>query len=166
MAATTDRVELAAIEQAYRALGVPADSSALRIKRDYRHLVRRWHPDRFAHNTNEQRHATERMREINHAYELAKHAPLRYRYDARRAAASTGDEPALRRTEPVPDIVEYIVRFVAGFAFGLFVSFLLMLADAPVAALAIAPVLTGGASAVLGDRFWYLVLKHWWLWSP
>jgi preprotein translocase subunit Sec63 len=166
MVATADRVELQAIEQAYRVLGVSADSSALRIKREYRRLARLWHPDKFADNTNEQRRATERMREINNAYALAKQAPLRYRYDVRSSIATPSGEPAVRRTAPIADTAEYIVRFVAGFAFGLFVSLLLMLADAPLLAVVLLPVLTAGASAVFGDRFWYWVLKHWWLWSP
>jgi hypothetical protein len=166
MAATADRVDLQAIEQAYRVLGVSPVSSALRIKREYRRLARLWHPDKFAHDTKEQRLATERMREINTAYQLAEHAPLRYRYDAPSATTKPRRQPTVRRTAPVADTTEYIVRFVAGFAFGLFVGLLLMLGDAPLVVVAILPVLTGTASAVFGDRFWYWVLKHWWLWTP
>ena len=158
--------ELARIGEAYRVLGVSRDSSALRIKREYRRLARLWHPDKFAHNSREQQRATVRMREINDAFQLVKHAPLRYRFDVRPVVAKSRVESAVRRTAPVTDTAEYIVRFVTGFAFGLFLSVLLLLADAPVAVVAVISLLTGGASAVFGDRFWYWVLKHWWVWSP
>ena len=166
MAAVAQPSEFARIERAYRLLGVTPDTSALRIKRAYRQLARVWHPDKFAQSTTDQRRATERMREINEAYQLAKHAPLRYRSDLRSAVAQSRVASAVRHAAPATDTVEYIVRFVSGFAFGLFVSVLLLLADTPVAVLAVTPLLTGGGSAVFGDRFWYWVLKHWWMWSP
>jgi hypothetical protein len=72
----------------------------------------------------------------------------------------------VRRTTPATDTTEYIVRFVTGFVFGVLVSLLLMLTNAPVALAAATPLLTGSASAVFGDRFWYWVLKHWWVWVP
>jgi hypothetical protein len=141
-------VEPTAIETAYRVLGVPPDSSALRIKREYRRLARLWHPDKFAHDPREQRRATERMREINAAYELVKHAPLRYRSDARSRTAALGARPVARRTAPLADTIEYVVRFVAGFAFGLVVAFLLSVGDISVALIVIVPLLTGTASVV------------------
>jgi COMPASS component SWD3 len=57
------------MRDAYRIIGVSPESSALRIKREYRRLAKLWHPDKFPHNTAEQRHAAERMRAINEAYQ-------------------------------------------------------------------------------------------------
>lgn len=166
MAEVREPSEFARIEQAYRAFDVPRDSSALRIKREYRRLAKLWHPDKFAQNTQEQRRATERMREINDAYQLIKHAPFRYRADVLPRVAKRSVGSVVRRTAPMTDKVEYIVRFVTGAAFGLFVSLVLLMLDASVAIAMVLPLLTGAASAVFGDRFWYWVLKHWWMWSP
>jgi hypothetical protein len=166
MSTTQPASELARVEEAYRVLGVPTDSSALRIKREYRRLARTWHPDKFADNAPEQRRATERMREINDAFQLAKHAPLRFRVNVRPGSENVTVASRARRTAPVTDTAEYIVRFVAGVAFGLFVSLLLTLGDVPLSVLVAIPLVTGGASAVFGDRFWYLVLRLWWLWTP
>lgn len=49
---------------AHAVLGVAADASAAEIKRAYRRLAMRWHPDR-----NNQPEAVERFKEINAAYE-------------------------------------------------------------------------------------------------
>ena len=165
MTGRADHVELPAIEHAYRVLGVSRDSSALRIKREYRRLARMWHPDKFVHNTPDQRRAAERMREINAAFQLLKHAPLRYRPDdvSQPAERRSGSGPVA--TMVVTDRTEYIVRLVCGVVFGLAVSLLLLLADAPVAVVAVLPLFTGAASAVFGDRFWYWVLRSWWLWA-
>ena len=105
------------------------------------------------------------MREINAAFQLVKHAPLRYRLDAASQPPErrSGSEPV--GTMVVTDRAEYIVRLVCGVVFGLAVSLLLLLTDAPVAVVAVLPLLTGAASAVFGDRFWYWVLKSWWLWT-
>jgi len=156
---------LPSIEQAYRVLGLSRDSSPLRIKREYRRLARMWHPDKFLHNTPDQRRATERMREIIAAFQLVKHAPLRYRLDAasQPAERTSASEPV--GTMVVTDRTEYIVRLVCGVVFGLLVSSLLLLTGAPVAVIAVLPLLTGAASAVFGDRFWYWVLRSWWLWT-
>jgi len=165
MAAIRDLSALPRIEQAYRVLGLTPDSSGLRIKREYRRLAKIWHPDKCPHNTAEQRRATERMREINDAYQLIKHAPLRYRADASRVGRPSVTPP-VPRTTLVSDKVEYAVRFVCGFAFGLFVSVAALISDVPVAIAAAVPLAAGLAAVVYGDRFWYWMLKHWWIWMP
>jgi hypothetical protein len=161
MASITEPSQLARIEQAYRALGVPPDSSALRIKREYHRLARRWHPDKCSHNSIEQRRATERMREINDAFQLVKHAPLRFRVDVQPGVSAPTVGSRVRRTTPVTDTAEYVVRFVAGAALGLVLSLQLLWADAPLAVVALLPLVTGGASAVFGDRFWHWLLNFW-----
>jgi DnaJ-domain-containing protein 1 len=150
-------------DHAYRVLGLAPDSSALRIKREYRRLAKLWHPDKFPHDTAEQRHAAERMRAINDAYRSIKHAPLRYRVYA------TGGGPVV--TPPVPrtsmasDTLEYVVRFICGFLFGVLVSFAALVSDVPVAIAVAIPFATGVAAVVYGDRFWYWILEFSWaLW--
>ncbi len=152
-------------EQAYRVLGLAPDSSALRIKREYRRLAKLWHPDKFPHNTAEQRRATERMREINDAYQLIKHAPLRYRANATRAGKPVA-EPPVPPTSMAPDRLEYVVRFVCGFMFGVLVSLGALVSDVPMAIAVAIPFATGVAAVVYGDRFWYGILEYSWAWWP
>ena len=151
-----------ATDQAYRVLGLAPDSSALRIKREYRRLAKRWHPDKFPLNTPEQRDAAERMRAINEAYQSIKHAPLRYR------AYATGPGPVVTppvpRTSMAPDRFEYVVRFVCGFLFGGLVIVPLLISDVPMAIAVAIPFATGIAAVVYGDRFWYAVLDFPWAW--
>jgi DnaJ-domain-containing protein 1 len=152
-------------EHAYRVLGLPSDSSALRIKREYRRLAKLWHPDKFPHNTAEQRHAAERMRAINSAYQSIKHAPLRYRAYAARARTQPSQPPEPTRSME-PDTLEYVVRFVCGFLFGLLVTVAALASDIPVPIAVAIPFATGVAAAVYGDRFWYGVLDLPWGWWP
>jgi len=57
------------IPRCYEVLGVAPDASLEEINRAYRELVLVWHPDRFAHNAHLQEKATEKMKEINAAFE-------------------------------------------------------------------------------------------------
>jgi hypothetical protein len=180
MASMAGPSQLARLEQAYRVLGVLPDSSALRIRSEYRRLARRSHPDTLPPDSPQQRHASVRMREINDAYELIKHAPLRFYVDAQPdvaqpdvAAPPVGSPPLERapresvtRTTPVSDTAEYGVRFVAGAVAGLVLDIKLVFLGAPLAVVVVLPLLTGGASALFGDDFWYWVLRFWWLWKP
>jgi hypothetical protein len=160
--------EFAEIKQAYQVLGVLPNSSALRIKVEYRRLAKLWHPDKWPHDRPQQQHASERMREINEAFRIAKHAPLRYHVDSQSTAAprARARESMVRRTTPIPDKVEYVVRFATGGAFGIFVGLVLLFSDVPIGLAVVVPLLTAAAATVLGDRFWHWVLKYWWLWSP
>lgn len=59
------------LQSAYSLLGVVATSPREQIKSAYRQLVRRYHPDRLASSTSEERRiATDRMTAINQAYHL------------------------------------------------------------------------------------------------
>ena len=164
MASPADHVELESIEHAYRVLGVSRESSALRIKREYRRLAGMWHPDKFVHDSADQRRATERMREINAAFQLARHAPLRYRREVVSQPAERRPRSEPLRTMDITDRTEYVVRFVCGVVFGVAVSLALLLSEAPVAVVAVLPLFTGAAAAVFGDKFWYWALRSWWLW--
>ena len=57
-------------EQALKALDLHADASFQEIKQAYRDLALVWHPDRFAHSTRLQEKASERLKEINIAYDV------------------------------------------------------------------------------------------------
>jgi DnaJ-domain-containing protein 1 len=56
------------VRRACAALGLPHDSSYATVRRRYRALVKTWHPDRFAADTQGQAEANLRMRVINDAY--------------------------------------------------------------------------------------------------
>jgi DnaJ-class molecular chaperone len=59
-----------ATERAYSQLGLLPGASADRLRKQYKALVRRWHPDRFAGDPQGQAEAAIRMRAINDAYHL------------------------------------------------------------------------------------------------
>ena len=165
MAAVSDPSELLRIEQAYREMRLPQDSAAFRIKREYRRLAKLWHPDTFAYDTPEQRRAAVRMRGINDAYQLIKHAPLRYRVANQAHVRKPSVEPASRHTSLVSDRVEYVVRFVCGVLFGFVVSAGALLSNMSLPIVAVIPFTTGTAAMVFGDRFWYWILQlPWELW--
>lgn len=60
----------------YAALGVPRDASAEDIRRAYRSLARRYHPD-----VNKEPGAEDRFKEISEAYEVLRDPEKRARYD-------------------------------------------------------------------------------------
>jgi hypothetical protein len=171
--------KFAALEHAYRVLGVLPNSSALEIRRAYRQLAKTWHPDRVAHDSPQQQRATQRMLEINEAFDLIKHAPLRFHVDAQpevvtppadwtwtSSSTPTSPTPVAYRSEPVPDFLEYVVRFVAGLLFGAFISFFGLFLRGNSLPLAFAlPLLFAIGSTIFGDRFWYIILRVIWLWE-
>lgn len=69
----------AKLKDYYRVLGVPEDADTETVKRAYRRLARRLHPD-----VNRSADAKERMSELNEAYRIISDAELRAEYDARR----------------------------------------------------------------------------------
>ena len=154
------------IKRAYDVLGLPPESSALQIKREYRRLAKRWHPDRWPRGGLQEQQAGERMRQINDAYALVRHGPLRYHADTRPGRVDSPRRvPVARAREPFTDQVEYLVRFVVGAAFGALVGFQLVVAEVPLGIAVLAPLVTGLASARFGDRFWRFILRFWWMWS-
>jgi molecular chaperone DnaJ len=62
----------------YSILGVPRDASADEIKRAYRSLARRYHPDANPDDPE----AAEHFKEVNHAYEVLSDPTKRANYDA------------------------------------------------------------------------------------
>ncbi|MCU1243934.1 MAG: heat shock protein DnaJ-like protein [Candidatus Acidoferrum typicum] len=69
--------ELAELRHAYQVLGVSQGTSAPSIKKTYRRLVKRWHPDLYPNGTPAQAEATQMTRLINEAYSAIVDAPLR-----------------------------------------------------------------------------------------
>src|SRR5437899_6746225 len=58
------------VDRAYAILGLRPGSSSSEIKRRYKHLVKTWHPDRWAGDPTSQAEAAQRMREINLAWQV------------------------------------------------------------------------------------------------
>lgn len=85
-----------ALRNAYATLGLAPGSSARDVRRQFKKLVKRWHPDRFGSDPQGQSEAAQRMREINAAYELIQSAD-------RAPAASTAPtraDPGVTHAEP------------------------------------------------------------------
>jgi DnaJ domain len=55
-------------------LGVTPSASLREVKRAYKKLVKRWHPDRFANDAQAQAEATLRLQRITEAYQVIAHA--------------------------------------------------------------------------------------------
>jgi curved DNA-binding protein len=72
----------------YEVLGVPRTASADEIKRVYRQLARKHHPD--LQPATERARASERFKEINEAYEVLSDPEKRSKYDALGASWKSG----------------------------------------------------------------------------
>src|SRR6267378_833497 len=78
---------MAAPKDYYKALGVPETASADEIKKAYRRLAKKHHPDANPNNTG----ASERFKEISEAYSVLTDADKRKQYDMmRKYGAFTG----------------------------------------------------------------------------
>jgi DnaJ-like protein len=89
------------LEECYRTLDVDLGASPFAIKRQYRRLAKKWHPDRYPAGSPEQVRAADEMQKINHAYQQIRRAPLRYRA-ARQP--SPPPPPPPRRAPPTPTV--------------------------------------------------------------
>jgi curved DNA-binding protein CbpA len=67
----------------YETLGISRTAKPEQIKRSYRRLVKRFHPDLFPAGSEAQAEAGERLRQIITAYAILSNAQKRLTYDAR-----------------------------------------------------------------------------------
>ena len=70
----------------YQTLGVPKNASAVEIKKAYRKLAQKWHPDANPGNTQ----AEERFKEVSAAYDVIGDPDKRPQYDQVRDMAAAG----------------------------------------------------------------------------
>src|ERR1700684_4180828 len=70
----------------YKALGVPKTATAAEIKKSYRDLARKWHPDANKGSTE----AEERFKEITEAYNVLSDEKQRKEYDDARSMFGGG----------------------------------------------------------------------------
>ena len=56
------------LRSAYAVLGLKPGASLQEVKQQFKTLVRRWHPDRYANDPQGRTEANDRLRVINHAY--------------------------------------------------------------------------------------------------
>jgi preprotein translocase subunit Sec63 len=177
--------QLIELKHAYQTLAVPTDATTASIKHAYRRLVKRWHPDLCASGTPEHVEATHMARLINKAYASIAHAPLRYHVDGNSIQTNeknsgqpnSATSERIRKTPeriPKTDRIEFWVRFVCGAVFGVFVILEIFVSVMPdslqpsgmVAFGAVGLIVgCGFAAARYGDKFWYSILRRWWLWS-
>ncbi len=54
----------------YQVLGVDENASEDQIKTSYRRLVKKYHPDRYEHGSREQAAASEKLKQVNAAYDM------------------------------------------------------------------------------------------------
>eukprot|EP00486_Rosalina_sp_Unknown_P000486 CAMPEP_0201566146 /NCGR_PEP_ID=MMETSP0190_2-20130828/5713_1 /ASSEMBLY_ACC=CAM_ASM_000263 /TAXON_ID=37353 /ORGANISM="Rosalina sp." /LENGTH=585 /DNA_ID=CAMNT_0047984447 /DNA_START=99 /DNA_END=1856 /DNA_ORIENTATION=+ len=67
----------------YKILGVEKDATEKEIKKGFRKMAMKWHPDKFAsEGEEEQKKAEEKFKEIGEAYEVLKDPKMKQRYDA------------------------------------------------------------------------------------
>src|SRR6266496_2335143 len=66
----------------YQTLGIPQTAKPEQIKRSYRVLVKRFHPDLFPAGSEEQADAGQRLRQVNAAYAILSNPNKRATYDA------------------------------------------------------------------------------------
>jgi curved DNA-binding protein CbpA len=90
------------LERAYARLGLRRGCSAAELKKTYRRLVRRWHPDLYANDPLAQAEATERMREINDAFRLIGEDAAGRARPGRSGRAAPPDPPIPPRPAPAP----------------------------------------------------------------
>ena len=77
----------------YSVLGVTEDVDSAELKRAYRNLMRKWHPD-----VNRKQDATRRTEEVNHAFAVLSCPDLRYKHDVELRHAGLSSKPLFFKT--------------------------------------------------------------------
>jgi len=96
------------LRSAYATLDLAPDAPLWRVRRQYKALVRKWHPDRFAGDPQGTAEATIRMRAINEAFDTITRTPGRT-VDARRESAAAHGSEAAYGSRLSPEEIDQIV---------------------------------------------------------
>lgn len=88
------------IARAYAIIGVPRGASRRELKKQYKRLVRQWHPDRWHNDPAGQAEAAVRMRAINDAYGVLE--GLGPREPASKPESKPASDPASKPAAPSP----------------------------------------------------------------
>jgi len=167
--------DITELKRAYEVLGIPFSASAPLIKKSYRRIAKRWHPDLYSSGTPSYIEATRMMKVINEAYSLVEHAPLRHHIETYSPAVQMANQAECepdeewkktdRDTLPMADRFGFWVRFVCGAILGAFIAlrlfliffeysaFLLLVAGGLILA-------CGFGAAKYGDRFWHAIFDR------
>jgi DnaJ domain len=160
------------LRAAYRVLGLEVTASVDAIKARHRELAQTYHPDKWPHGSVEQISAASRMRAINAAFQMVRHAPLGTpprRDDTEQWGAAWDREPdayirddrrGSRWDRPVSVAVETAARFALGALCGTVLMFSLTNWQMPGAAYAwLLPLVAGlAAMGTSNEVFWILYL--------
>ena len=84
------------LAHAYATLDLPPWSSKRETTRQYKKLVKRWHPDQYANDPQGQAEAAQRMREINRAYAVIQEARRNGRIPRATPVTASNREPRQR----------------------------------------------------------------------
>lgn len=99
----------------YEILGVSRDTDKEEIKRAYRRLARKYHPD-----VNKEPGAEERFKEINRAYEILSEPETRARYDRfGEAGVASGAGAGFQDFSDINNIADIFESFFNGFGSGM-----------------------------------------------
>src|SRR6266545_3559051 len=95
----------------YEALGVSPDASAADIKKAYRRLAKRYHPD----STGGDKVKEDRFKEVSTAYDILGDAEKRARYDAMRRQGTFGG-PGMNAGDGAFDLGDILAQMFGGAA--------------------------------------------------
>ncbi|MCF7765277.1 MAG: DnaJ domain-containing protein [Verrucomicrobia bacterium] len=85
------------ILRCFRVLGVQPDANGKVVKKAYRDLVKKWHPDQFGDDPARRTEAEEKLREINIAFDRIRNTP------PEELSRAVSPKPAPQQPRPAPD---------------------------------------------------------------
>lgn len=122
------------LRRAYDLLDAPHSAPPDDIKRAYRRITKRWHPDRYRSGTPAHAEATQVMKQINRAYSLIADAPLLHltapssstpnqNCQSWNATSDPNDESLANLSPKFGRRIDFVTRFIFGAFFGFVVGF-------------------------------------------